>query len=192
MTKEFNETLGIVERIPPRDKEVILLATVFFWAKYMRRKINTEGYKPVIPKVDFNDPMSISRVGFDLHRQANSDIDGDIIGAVSNLISRHPMRSEIFPHLSNEQIVDICSELDNIFENQEFCAQCESWSYYDQGPEDFIINVTDTMLYLKGGPIGLSWFACIHEWKHRQPIIKAVVKEKLAKQTSNSLPIGKK
>jgi len=192
MTKEFELPPDLMDKIPPRDKEVILLAPIFFWGKYERRKINTEGFEPVVPEVDFSDPISIIRAGFDLHRQANSDIDGDVVGTVSDILSRHPMRGELFPHLSDEQIRSICSELDDIFENQEFCAQCESWSYYDEGPEDFAINVADTMLYLQGRHIGLSWFTHINKWRNRQPIIKAVLKEKLIGKSRGLLPIGER
>jgi hypothetical protein len=156
MARELNEPLSIMERISPRDKEVILLAPVFFWAKYMRRKINTEGFKPVVPEVDFNDPLSILRVGFDLYRQVNSDVDGDVVGAVSDILAKHPMRAKLFPNLSDQQIRHVCSELDEIFENQELCAQCESSSHYEDGPEEFAISVAEEMLYLQGGHIGLS------------------------------------
>jgi len=147
----------------------------------MRRRVNSEGFEPVVPKVDFNDPISIIRAGFDLHRQANSDIEGDAVGAVSNVLSKHPMRAELFPHLDDREIRSICSELDKIFENQEFCAQCESWSYYDgdAGPEDFAINATSDMLWLEGEDLGLGWFSKINGWEVRQPIIEAVLREKI-------------
>jgi len=188
MPKEIDVPLSIMEKISPRDKEVILLAPIFFWEKYMRRRINSEDFEPVVLEVDFNDPISILRAGFDLHRQANSDIDEDIVGAVSDALSKHPMRAELFPHLDDRQIRSICSELDGIFENQEFCAQCEAWSYYDDAsPEDFAIGVADSMLHLQGGHMGLSWFTNIHEWRDREPIIKAVLREKLSGRISGLL-----
>ena len=190
MAREIDEPLSIMERISLRDKEVILLAPIFFWAKYMRRNINTEGFEPVIPEINFNDPGSILRAGFDLYRQVNSDVGGDIVGAVSDALSEHPMRAKLFPNLGDQEIRYICSELDEIFENQEFCAQCESWSHYEDGPEDFAINVADTMLYLQGGYIGLSWFTNIDKWKDRQPIIKAVLREKLSGGTRGLLLPG--
>jgi len=190
MARELDEPLSIMERISPRDKEVILLATIFFWGKYMRRRINSEGFEPVVPEVDFNDPISILRVGFDLRRQANSDIEDNVVSAVSDIISKHPMRGEIFPHLDNAQIRSICGELDEIFENQESCAQCESWSHYEEGPEEFAINVADDMLWLQGRHLGLAWFSSINDWKYRRPIIKAVLREKLFSRISGLLPSG--
>jgi len=190
MVKEFEESLGILERILPRDKEIILLSAVFFWVKYKRRKINTDGFEPDILDVDFNDPISILRAGFDLHRQLNSDVEGDIVGAVTDILSKYPMRIAYFPHLNKNRISSICSILNDIFENQEFCAQCESWSYYDSGLEDFTINATDTMLYLRGNYIGLSWFSNIHEWRNRQLIIKAILKERLINNANGLLLFG--
>lgn len=190
MTRELDEPISIVERIPPRDKEVILLAPILFWAKYTRRKINTEGFEPVVPEVDFNDLGSIFRAGFDLRRQENSDIEGDVVAAVSDILSKHPMRAELFPHLDDKQIRSVCNELDEIFENQEFCAQCESWSHYDAGPEDFAIDTANTMLYLQGEHIGLSWFTNIRKWRDRQQIIEAVLKEKLIGKVSGLLSSG--
>ena len=190
MRKEFEVPPSLMDKIPPRDKEIILLAPIFFWAKYMRRRINTEGFEPVVPEVDFNDPISILRAGFDLQRQVNSDVDGDVVSAVSDILAKHPMRTELFPYLNDQQIREICSELDEIFENQEFCAQCESWTHYDQGPEDFAIGVAEEMLWLKGREIGLSWFSDILGWRNRLPIIKAVLREKLANKAHGLLPIG--
>lgn len=153
----------------------------------MRRRINTEGFKPVIPDVDFNDPISILRAGFGLHRQANSDIEGNVVAAVSDILVKHPARAKLFPHLSDQQIKYTCFELDKIFENQEFCAQCESWSHYEKGPEEFAIDATDEMLWILGGHFGLAWFRRINSWKDRQAIIKAVLREKLSERIGRLL-----
>ncbi len=172
----------IIEGISLRDKEVLLLAPIFFYAKYMRRNVNTEGFKLTIPEVDFSDPVSILRAGFDLQRQANSDISGDVVTAVSDILATHPLRAELFSHLTTDQIIDICTELNNIFENQEYCAQCESCSHYDgydAEPEEFAIDTANEMLFLWGGHIGLLWFTNIREARNRQPIIEAVIMEKL-------------
>ena len=130
MAREVDVPLNVMERIPPRDKEVILLAPVFFWAKYMRRNINMEGFEPVIPEVDFNDLLSMGRAGFDVHRQVNSDVDGDVVGAVSDILTNHPMRADLFPHLSDQEIRSMCSEFDQKFEEQEFVMQCEASTHY--------------------------------------------------------------
>ena len=91
MVKELDEPLGMLETIPPRDKEVVVLGAVFFWGKYMRRQVLTEDFEPDMPSVDFDDFLSVLRAGFSLHRQENADIDGDVVGSVSDVLSKHPM-----------------------------------------------------------------------------------------------------
>jgi len=179
MAREVDVPQSVLERIPPRDKEVILLAPVFFWAKYMRRNINIEGFEPVIPEVDFHDLLSIGRAGFDVHRQVNSDVDGDVVGAVSDILTKHPKRAEFFPHLSDQDIRSVCSDLDQTFEEQEFVMQCEASTHYEGGSEEFAIKAADEALWLQGGYLKLGWFSHIKDWKVRHQIIKAVLREKL-------------
>jgi hypothetical protein len=187
MAREVDVPQSILERIPSRDKEVILLAPIFFWAKYMRRNINTEGFEPVIPEVDFNDLLSIGRAGFDVVRQVNSDVDGDVVGAVSDILTKHPKRAEFFPHLSDQDIWSICSGFDQKFEEQEFVMQCESSTHYEGGPEEFAISAADETLWLQGGSLKLGWFSHINDWKVRRSIIQAVLKEKLSGKISGLL-----
>lgn len=188
MTKELCESVNIIEKISTRDKEIILLAPVFFWGKYVRRKINFENFEPVTQKIDFDDPLSILRAAFDLQRQSNSDIEGDVVDSVSDILSKHSGRNIFFPHLGDNQIYSICGQLNSMFENQEYCAQCEAWSYYDEeSPEDFAIKTAETMLYLTAQQIGLSWYANIDKKKSRQSIMKSVLKENLAKTTRREL-----
>jgi len=187
MATEIDVPQSVMERISPRDKEVILLAPVFFWAKYMRRNIHTEGFEPVVPEVDFNDPLSRIRVGIDLHRQVNSDVDGDVVGAVSDVLSKHPMRAELFPHLDETEIISICSEFDSRFEEGEVNMLDELQSHYKDGPEEFAIKAADEALWLPGGSLKLGWFSNINDPKVRRSIIKAILKEKLSGKISGLL-----
>ena len=187
MAKELDEPLGILETIPPRDKEVIVLGAVFFWGKYMRRQVLAEDFEPDIPPVDFDDFLSVLRAGFSLHRQENVDIDGDVVGSVSDILSKHPRRQELFGNLTDSDIRNICWELDEIFENQEFCAQCESWSYYDAEPEDFTVGVASTMLWLRGNRIGMSWFSDIYSGRDRGVIVEVTLREKLSRAFAGML-----
>jgi len=192
MPEEVDKPRDILEKIPPHDKEVILLAPIYFFGKYVRRNVNSKDFKPVIPKFDPKDPFSIIRIAFSINRQANSDIEGDAPSAISEIITKHPMRNQLFPNLKDTEISNICWELDNIFENQEYCAQCESWSLYDtKNPEEFAINASEAMLWLCGGNVGIPWFARISLWKDREIIIKKVLKEKLSSQLHKFLPVGK-
>lgn len=188
MTKENDKFPGIiVEEISPRDKEVILLTAVFFWGKYMRREINSKDFKPVLPEVDFSDPASILGTGFELHRQENNDIDGDAVKAISALLLNHPRRGELFPRLNDQEIRQICGEIDDMFENQEMCAFCEAWSYYELGPEDFAIESASLTLWLTGGDLGINWFSKIYGRKIRDEIVKVILREKLSLGTGRFL-----
>ena len=170
----------MIEKIPVRDKEVILLTTVFFWAKYQRRKIGTEDFTPTIPNVDMSDPIAILTAGFDILREAHSDRDGSAVEAVAKMAIDHPSRVELFPHLIDKQIRTAVGVAEGIFENQEECAWCEGWSHYDQAnPGEFAIEATGEALRLAGRQVGVPWFEKIDQWKDREAIIKAVSGEKL-------------
>lgn len=92
--------------------------------------------------------------------------------------------------MTDADIRSICWELDEIFENQEFCAQCESWSYYDTEPEDFAIGTATTMLWLSGGRIGIGWFGKIFNGRDRGVIVEAILREKLSKGSARMLLSG--
>lgn len=188
MSEELGEPLSFLESIPPRDKEVILLAPIYFYSKYMRRNINIEGFEPVVPPWSDDDPLSIFRAGFSIHDQVNADVDGNAPGIISDALSNHPMRGKLFPHLEDSKIKDICRELDDMFENQEFCAECESWSYYEaKTPEEFAIEAAAMMLWLCGGNIGIGWFEKTYKYVDREAIIKAILREKTARKLNGLL-----
>lgn len=192
MSEELGEPLSFLESIPPRDKEVILLAPIYFYGKYMRRNINVEGFEPVVPPWSDDDPLSIIRAGFSIHDQVNADFTGNAVKAISAALSNHSMREKLFPHLDNSEIKNICRELDEIFENQEFCAQCESWSYYDaKTPEEFAIDAATTMLWLCGRNLRISWFSKIYKGIDRGAIVEAILREKAAKKFNGLLSSDK-
>lgn len=170
---------NFTEIIPRRDSQTILLSAGYFWLKYLRRQINLEDFQLDVPEVDLNDPIEILRVGFDLHRQANRDIENDASGKISELLIKHPKRRELFDQLSDEEIKDICYSLNEMFENQEFCAQCECWSYYEDPPEEFAIRAASDMLLCCDhvGEIKTRWFGKIEGWKERDAVIKGVLIE---------------
>ncbi len=190
MARELDEPLGTLEMISPRDKQVVVLGVVFFYGKYIRRQVLTEDFEPDIPPVDFDDFLSVLRAGFSLHRQENADVDGDVIGSVSDILFKHPRRQELFGNLTDSDIRSICWKLNEIFENQEFCAQCESWSYYDAEPEDFAIGVAGIMLWLRGSRIGMSWFSDICRGRDREVIVESILSEKLSRGFAGMLSSG--
>ena len=184
MVKEQDKLLNILEKISPLQKEILLLAPVFFWGKYMRRKINSEDFKPRVGKIDFNDPISVLKAKLDFYAQANSDIEGDVVGTISNFLIKHPKRNTLFPHLSNDRIESICFDLEDYFENQELCAEAEGWSYYDEvTPEEFAIHTADAILYFFGIPL----YKEISSPEDREIILEAVLKEKSLDNINNLL-----
>lgn len=190
MSEDLREPLSFLEKIPPRDKEIILLAPVYFYGKYMRRNINVEGFEPNVPDWNDDDPISILRAGFSIHRQINADFEGNAVGAISEALSNHSMRRKLFPHLDNEEIENICWKLDEIFENQESCAQCKSRSYYEaETPEEFAIDTAADLLPLQGG-LGISWFGHKISFKDRAAIIKAIIREKTSGKIRKLLLTG--
>ena len=192
MSKDLGEPLSFLEKIPPRDKEVILLGPIYFYGKYMRRNVNVEGFEPDVPEWSDDDPLSILRAGFSMRRQLYSDIEGNAVGKISDALSNHPMRGKLFPHLNNGDIRKICWELDEIFENKEFCAQCESWSHYDaESPEEFAIDTATTMLWLSGGHLGIEWFNRTYTHKDRAAIVEAIMREKIPGEIAGLLSVGK-
>lgn len=177
MKQEHGDISDFIDKIPPYDKEVIVLGTVFFWGKYLRRQKLTDDFQPDVPEVDFNDPISILSAGFSIHRQENADIDGDVVSSVADILSKHPKRSELFGHLTDINIKNICIKLEEIFENQEYCAQCEAWSYYDVDAEDFAIDTTSQMLWIHARVLGIKWFGDIWSGKDRDAIVESVLRE---------------
>jgi len=191
MARELDQSLGILDRIPPRDKDIITLGAVFFYGKYVRRQGLSEGFKLEIPPVDFDDCRSVLTAAHSLHRQEHADIDGDAVRSVSDILSNHPRRQDLFGHLTDRDIRTICYELDEKFENDEFCAWCEMRSNYDDvEPEEFAINSAGTMLWLGGKRSNISWFRDMQLWRDREAIIKVILKEKLSRMFTRRLSSG--
>jgi len=167
-----------VERLPPRDRDVIFLAVCFFWLKYYRRSSQQPGFEPTLPEPYPSDPpfLQILKAAFDLKRQQDADSEGDAVGGAAGLITNHPLRPKLVGVLTDTEVRGVCSSLDAIFENQEFCAWCESWSYYDDtDPQEFALSVATEMLWLCGGQARLPWFQGIFLYKVRRQVVESVV-----------------
>ena len=199
MAIERGETAKFVEKMPSRDKSVIVLAVNYFWLKYMRRGISLRD----LSNVDFEDPIAVLGINLELERQA-SDIDRDAQAVISAIILNNPKRHEVIPRLSDAEVRDICSDLDEMFKNQEYCASCEGWSYYydsdseDLAPEEFAVDTASMMLYLCSSRYScinkhvdnfrMDWFSDIYSGEERGKIIEAVLAEKLPRGFHGLLP----
>lgn len=131
---------------PGMEREIVLLGLFFFQSKYDRRKIANNLYKEIPP--DFSHPLAPAKWFFQNAREANSEIEGGIEEFVSETIINNPRRLEFFPLLSDSQIKGYVSAFNKIFENQEYCARCECWSYYDTPPEEFAKETCADMIRL--------------------------------------------
>src|SRR5690606_4291867 len=86
--------------------------------------------------------LQLAAFGMYLDRELNSDIDGKAKDTIPAILIEHPLRKHLFGDLSELQIHYYCSQLDQTFERQEYCAQCESWSYFDEeeGAAEFALG----------------------------------------------------
>lgn len=176
------ETLSLeLEGITEIEREVVLLAVLFFGAKRKRLKIAQGEHRVIEPELKPEEPswLTILRWSFAQAREEFSDIEGDIVGFVTSKILESPVRKNFFPYLGDKKIERICAELNKMFENQEFCAQCESWSYYQIEPEEFQFFVAADMIYLCANNLGIpelyKWKGYING-KKRTNLVKKIIK----------------
>jgi len=180
------DLVDLINKIPERDKELLVLTPLFFWAKWQRRNILTENFNPVIPEFDANDPISIISAGFALQSQMNDDMDGDAVHAISVMMIDHPGRKELFPNLNDREIENICNSLENEFEEREYIARTEASSLYEDefgqshNPINFAIGTASHILFMPGdGRISILWFNKLSKSEYGESIIKALLQEKI-------------
>ncbi|MCX6816885.1 MAG: hypothetical protein NTZ93_03400 [Candidatus Beckwithbacteria bacterium] len=177
MGKELIRPSEFLKNISPHDKEVILLATAFFWGKFNRQAIHDETFKPSLPGIVTDDPHLIGLLGFSAAQQANADIEGDAPGKISEAIINNPSRNKLFNHLKNEEIEQICHRLEIAFELDELAAKSECRSLYtDVSPELFAIARASEILWERNRSLNIRWFN-IPDGSVRKAIVEAVIKE---------------
>lgn len=69
-----------------------------------------------------------------------SDLPDDNINLSLTRVICGSQNQRIRMNLPESAVSGLIYELDDLFDNQEFCANCESWSYWDQPPLSFIIG----------------------------------------------------
>lgn len=190
MRKELGQSIEFLKKISPHDKEVILVAPIFFWEKHNRLAIHDGNFKPELPEVDFNDPILILRTGFSLHRQTGSDIEGDAPGKIAEAIINHPSRNTLFSHLENEEIERICYTLEEAFEYDELLARYDCTSLYaDVSPEEFAVARAYEMLWERNKSLNIRWFN-IPEALIRKSIVEAIIIDKLGRKNLGLISSG--
>lgn len=134
-----------------REQQVIFFAVIFFWMKFNHRQCLEPNYQPPdLPEgTESASSLELLQFIFQAQRDANADSDGDAVKVTMRVLASHPQRWKLFSELQDELLERIAHALEKMFENQEFCAQCESWSYYDAlTAEDFAISAATDMLWL--------------------------------------------
>ena len=172
-----------LENIPQRDQEVIALAVVFFWLKYMRRKAMRQDFQPTPPRpLDPRNPFDVVGLVWEIKLDGNGDISGQGASGIAQLLKDHCLRSKLFGTLSDDMISGACAELEDLFVNQEWCAHCENWSYFDDpDPENFAFQQATLFLDLiEEWPSRhysyLRWFCAIREYGVKLVIVQAILK----------------
>lgn len=147
------EVARVTDHFSELEREIVLISVLFFKVKRDRLKIANDAVEMVEIPQDPAAPEGLEalRWVFAQMREEKSDIEGDVVGFFTRTILEHPQMATHFYLLNPKMISNICSNLDEMFENQEWCAQCEGESYYGQDPEEFHINTAADMIFLCGG-----------------------------------------
>lgn len=180
----------LLKLISPHDQEIIFLAFVLFWVKYIRRNGAQEDFELKRSEVDFSDPGSVLRAALDLHLQETGDPSGDVVKLIIDRISQTSARDKLFPSLNEDEIRETLYLLDNGFEDQETYNYLRRNSAYlnVSGPEEFPLHAAGTMLWLCGRDLEIGWMGGIDRWKDREYLIKEVVKAKWANLSPKTPP----
>lgn len=179
-----NETLSMATE---QQKQVVVLAATYFWIKFQRQNQLQENFETPTPEFDGSTPevVQILREALKIEKAKHGDIGGSSVKAYSEIISEHPLRQKLFGELSDNEIKSICHSLEDMFDNQEFCAFCESWSMWDaESATEFTLNTTPDMLWL-AHLNNMSWFRKIYSFAARRAIVEIVLRD-LAKSSESA------
>ena len=187
-------TLGQIERLEDaiefldeRDKDEVVLAVAYFWLKYQRRNINQEGFEPDVSSVKEDDPLYLLRIGFLESQQLNKDFEGNPVEKIGQILVDHPDRQNLFPNLGDRDIYHLLTDLEGMFENQEFCANSESWSYYLEEQNKFATFAAADMLWLAGSRKLRNFFQDLLMKVSREEIVETITRERLDKKLESLL-----
>lgn len=158
-----------------REKELLLLSVLWCYTQKQSRddlcRIFDKHQKGEINDKEFEENVkSIPRV---------NDITNDFV----TKITKDGWIRECFSNLTDYEISGFLRIFADLFANQESCAQCESWSYYDiTDPAIFAIKVVADMFGCMNGFSGSKFYLipCLEEERNhdkRFEIIFCVIKE---------------
>ena len=176
--------------IPPRDRQVVLLSGAYFWLKYRRRNRLQPAFQPSVPASDGSPLPEIEVISFffSLKRQLDQDVSGQALDGIVPLLHQPRIRRRFWPNLSPVEIASICHRLEEMFENQEFCATCEGWSYYDDvTAEQFAIQTALDMLWLIEDPPLLPYLQTAETEEDGQRLFSRVLESSLRLANSGQI-----
>jgi len=161
-----------------REEEIFFFSALFFYFKYAVHTILWQTLRD--PRSHEGSPEQDTEWAMGVLRSLPKK-DEQVTFFLKKLftderISEHPWV------LQEEEIARLLRSLQAMFKNQEFCAQCEAWSYYDiEDPKGFAVGVTSEMLTLRefeGGIFGrgdpstrIQWFEKIFDGDSRFNIV---------------------
>jgi len=180
----------MIEELPIKDRETIVLSVFYFWLKFTRRNGLNPDFKMDISEKNAKEIQDSAippiALALNMERQLNADVSGSAQKAISEIILANPVRTALLSNLEDNDIHGIISEIDDMFENQEFCAMCESWSYYEEtNPENFAISTTAAILWLTDWPAHINWFRQTSAYKDREKVVRLILSYTLEKSKKN-------
>lgn len=146
---EGNRYAELLQRIPKKDKEVILLAAAFFQGKWV---------------LEENTPVELIREEKPTEK---------VVEAIIN----SPNRASLFPGLQDEEISNTCWMLDKEYKQQQMVIGDEGRSFFDAGPKIFAVQTAAEVLQQCAGTIKMGWFGGIKDPRIRGIVIAEVLKE---------------
>lgn len=174
------EVARVTDHFSELEREIVLISVLFFKVKRDRLKIANDAVEVVEIPQDPAAPEGLKalRWVFAQMREEKSDIEGDVVGFFTRTILEHPQMATYFYLLNPRMISNICYNLDEMFENQEWCAQCEGWSYYQQDPEEFHISAAADMIFLCNGFGGFG-IPEMRKWSNYYPTMGVEIVKKI-------------
>lgn len=175
----------LVSVLPEKQKQLFTLAATFFWVKYNRQKqLQADFSSPEVKTPDsILDIKILFQEALKINEAHHGDRDGDSVAAYLRMLEEAGLDTVLFSQLSIEEMRTICYELDDMFENQAFCAFAEGWSMWEAiSDTEFMLDTTPAILWLVSIN-DLKWFQRIGPFVDRRAIIEVVLEELKQKNT---------
>ena len=176
-----------------REKEIFLFAALFFYFEYVVHSVIESIFRDPRTQTETDSRWAIDELNMLPKKGEHVDFFMERIFANEEII-------KYLEFLGRNEVMSLLRSLEETFRNQEFCAQVESWSYFNaKNPEDFALDTASAMLTLlpfaqNDGiytPVRVLWFEGIFNGEERYTILRKAVLEMLSKMKrwNTSLPL---